>query len=96
MTESNGLSRLGEFEIIDRLRSKFGDNKYVVIPSGDDAAVVDMPDGDVVIGTDADKFATYQDGAAKSALASDILGKAGTQLLALFTFVKSQVLLATS
>ncbi|MEN9711565.1 MAG: hypothetical protein RL441_1557 [Actinomycetota bacterium] len=52
MTESNGLSRLGEFEIIDRLRSKFGDNKYVVIPSGDDAAVVDMPDGDVVIGTD--------------------------------------------
>jgi thiamine-monophosphate kinase len=52
MTEPNNLSRLGEFEIIDRLRPKFGHNKYVVLPSGDDAAIVDTPDGDVVIGTD--------------------------------------------
>lgn len=56
MSESNdGMqekTRLGEFEIIERLRSKFGSNKYVVLPSGDDAAVVDTPDGDVVISTD--------------------------------------------
>lgn len=56
MTEPNDVTRentrLGEFDIIERLRPKFGNNKYVVIPSGDDAAVVDMPDGDVVIATD--------------------------------------------
>ncbi len=43
---------LGEFEIIDRLRKKFHQNSSVIIPSGDDAAVVAMPDGDVVITTD--------------------------------------------
>ncbi|MEY4323749.1 MAG: thiamine monophosphate kinase [Actinomycetota bacterium] len=43
---------LGEFEIIDRLRKKFHQNSSVIVPSGDDAAVVAMPDGDVVITTD--------------------------------------------
>ena len=48
----NEKTRMGEFEIIERLRPKFGSNKFIVIPSGDDAAVVDTPDGDVVISTD--------------------------------------------
>jgi thiamine-monophosphate kinase len=49
---NEGLSRPGEFEIIHRLSSKFGTNKFVVLGSGDDAAVVDTPDGDVVVCTD--------------------------------------------
>ena len=49
---TNNAGDLGEFEIIDRMRSKFGSNKFVVLGSGDDAAILDTPDGDVVIGTD--------------------------------------------
>ena len=29
----NETTRMGEFEIIERLRPKFGSNKFIVIPS---------------------------------------------------------------
>jgi thiamine-monophosphate kinase len=49
---SNSLNNLGEFEVIDRLRKKFSTNDSVILGSGDDCAIVAMPDGDVVITTD--------------------------------------------
>ena len=49
---SNSLDNLGEFEVIDRLRKKFHNNSSVLVPSGDDAAVVATTDGDVVMTTD--------------------------------------------
>jgi len=46
------LKRFGEFGVIARMNSKFSKNEFVILGSGDDAAVVSMPDGDVVISTD--------------------------------------------
>lgn len=46
------LSALGEFGLIARITSHFTNNDYVVIGSGDDAALVDFPDGDALISTD--------------------------------------------
>lgn len=48
----SSVEDLGEFEVIARLAKKFSQNDSVIIGSGDDAAVVSMPDGDVVISTD--------------------------------------------
>ena len=49
---SNDLNQFGEFGIIARLASQFSRNRSVLLGSGDDAAIVKMPDGDVVISTD--------------------------------------------
>lgn len=49
---SNDLNEFGEFAIISRLTSKFSKNRSVILGPGDDAAIVAMPDGDVVISTD--------------------------------------------
>ena len=46
------LSSVGEFGLIKRLRSRFEQNDFVVIGPGDDAALVDFPDGDVLVSTD--------------------------------------------
>jgi len=43
---------LGEFELIEKLKNKFPASKHVLLGSGDDAAVVSMPDADVVISSD--------------------------------------------
>lgn len=48
----SSVEDLGEFEVIARLVKKFSQNDSVIVGSGDDAAVVAMPDGDVVISTD--------------------------------------------
>ena len=48
----SSVEDLGEFEVIARLSKKFSQNDSVIVGSGDDAAVVAMPDGDVVISTD--------------------------------------------
>lgn len=46
------VGELSEFELISRLAAKFPASKHVLLGSGDDAAVVAMPDGDVVISSD--------------------------------------------
>jgi thiamine-monophosphate kinase len=46
------VDELGEFELIERLKGKFPVSKHVLLGSGDDAAVVSMPDEDVVISSD--------------------------------------------
>lgn len=46
------VNELGEFQLIERIRDKFPKSKFVLLGSGDDAAVVAMPDGDVVVSTD--------------------------------------------
>lgn len=46
------VEHVGEFQLIAKLSSKFSQNNSVVVGSGDDAAVVAMPDGDVVVSTD--------------------------------------------
>ena len=46
------LSELGEFGLISRLVGQLEQNRQVVIGPGDDAALVDMPDGDVLVSTD--------------------------------------------
>jgi thiamine-monophosphate kinase len=43
---------LGEFQLIEKLKNKFPVSKHVLLGSGDDAAVVSMPDEDVVISSD--------------------------------------------
>ncbi len=46
------VEHVGEFALIAQLAKKFSQNNSVIIGSGDDAAVVSMPDGDVVVSTD--------------------------------------------
>lgn len=46
------VEHIGEFQLIANLAKKFSQNNSVIIGSGDDAAVVAMPDGDVVVSTD--------------------------------------------
>lgn len=46
------VGEISEFDLINRLSIKFPDTKHVLLGSGDDAAVVAMPDGDVVISSD--------------------------------------------
>ncbi len=46
------VEHVGEFQLIARLAKKFSQNNSVIVGSGDDGAVVAMPDGDVVISTD--------------------------------------------
>ena len=46
------VENVGEFQLIARLAGKFSQNESVILGSGDDAAVVAMPDGDVVVSTD--------------------------------------------
>jgi thiamine-monophosphate kinase len=46
------VEHVGEFQLIAQLAKKFSQNKSVIVGSGDDAAVVAMPDGDVVVSTD--------------------------------------------
>jgi len=46
------VEHIGEFQLIAQLAKKFSQNKSVILGSGDDAAVVAMPDGDVVVSTD--------------------------------------------
>lgn len=46
------LAHMGEFRLIARLVSKFHQSDQVLIGPGDDAALVRMPDGDVLVTTD--------------------------------------------
>jgi len=46
------VENVGEFQLIAQLARKFSQNSSVIVGSGDDAAVVAMPDGDVVVSTD--------------------------------------------
>ncbi len=46
------VEHIGEFQLIAQLAKKFSQNNSVIVGSGDDAAVVAMPDGDVVVSTD--------------------------------------------
>lgn len=46
------VEHIGEFQLIAQLAKKFSQNASVIVGSGDDAAVVSMPDGDVVVSTD--------------------------------------------
>lgn len=46
------VEHVGEFQLIARLAKKFSQNSSVIIGSGDDGAVIAMPDGDVVVSTD--------------------------------------------
>lgn len=46
------LSEVGEFGLIARLIALFGQNDQVALGPGDDAALVEMPDGDVLVSTD--------------------------------------------
>jgi thiamine-monophosphate kinase len=46
------LADLGEFGLVDALKGRFPQGEHVLLGPGDDAAVVDVPDGRVLVSTD--------------------------------------------
>ena len=46
------LADLGEFGLVDALKERFPQGDNVLLGPGDDAAVVAVPDGRVVVSTD--------------------------------------------
>lgn len=46
------IGEIGEFALIDRVRVEIGDNRHILIGSGDDAAQVSTQDGTYLVSTD--------------------------------------------
>ena len=46
------LADLGEFGLVDALKSRFSQGEHVLLGPGDDAAMVSVPDGRVLVSTD--------------------------------------------
>lgn len=51
-SDATTIGDIGEFELIERVRSHLGENRHVLIGSGDDAAHISTNDGSYVVTTD--------------------------------------------
>jgi len=52
MSDLPTIGDIGEFGLIDRVRAQIGDNRHILIGSGDDAAHVSTNDGTYLVSTD--------------------------------------------